>query len=151
MERFWSKSRRGGPGECWVWTAALDDGGYGVFGMCHSKVISAHRFAYLLERGPIRDGLNVLHRCDNRPCVNPDHLFLGTQADNMRDMAQKGRGGKAKARGAQHWNARLTADDVRAIRAYPAGAMAREIAERFGVSRMTVIAIRNGRLWKCLD
>jgi hypothetical protein len=76
---------------CWVWSGATNRKGYGVY-IFRGKYVGAHRVAWTLFRGPIPDGLFVLHRCDNPPCLNPDHLFLGTHNDNMIDMVLKGRG-----------------------------------------------------------
>lgn len=88
-DRFWAKVDRGG--ECWLWTAGRDSSGYGSLRTGHTKV-SAHRLSWQLHHGQIPPGQNVLHRCDNPRCVRPDHLFLGTQADNVADMVAKGRG-----------------------------------------------------------
>lgn len=90
-ERFWSKvDRSGGPDSCWPWLAGRMRAGYGNFWMDgHEKL--AHRVAWELTNGPIPIGLCVLHRCDNAPCQNPIHLWLGTKADNSRDMVSKGR------------------------------------------------------------
>jgi hypothetical protein len=95
-ERFWAKvDRSGGPDACWLWTAGTFRlrNGYGKFGAdpAASRTVYAHRFAYELSHGPIPPGLLVCHHCDNPPCCNPAHLFLGTIADNMRDMSDKGR------------------------------------------------------------
>lgn len=91
------RSFRRGPG-CWEWTATQHDSdGYGS-SFCGGRRLLAHRVAWTLANGPIPDGLHVLHRCDNPRCVNPAHLFLGTQADNNRDLAQKGRHGRPNAK-----------------------------------------------------
>ena len=87
-ELFWSHVAKSDG--CWLWTAGLNRG-YGAFAV-HRKDIGAHRYSWMLENGPIPDGLFVLHRCDNPPCVRPDHLFIGTQLDNMLDKMSKGRG-----------------------------------------------------------
>lgn len=92
-ERFWPKVQHGTADECWLWTAALKESGYGQF-MINSlsrKPLKAHRISWELAHGSIPDGLHVLHHCDNRRCVNPSHLFLGTNDDNIRDMIAKGR------------------------------------------------------------
>ena len=89
-ERFWSKVRV--TARCWWWEGFCEPDGYGLVGLFSSLMITrAHRAAWLLTNGPIPAGLHVLHRCDNPPCVNPDHLFLGTHGDNMRDARLKGR------------------------------------------------------------
>lgn len=87
--RFWMRVDKSG--ECWTWTAARGDHGYGSFTDDDGRSVSAHRFSHQLHYGPIPKGLVVCHKCDNPPCVRPDHLFLGTQADNVRDMQAKGR------------------------------------------------------------
>lgn len=94
-ERFWEKVRRVGPSSCWEWTAHCDRRGYGEIGSSGNRGkphLRAHRVSWEIHNGPIPDGLFVLHRCDNRKCVNPHHLFLGTAKDNTQDMLAKGRG-----------------------------------------------------------
>lgn len=86
-ERFWAKVEKGP--DCWEWKAFRNKG-YGKF-TYNGRMYLAHRLSWILTNGPIPDGLGVLHSCDNPPCVNPDHLFLGTQLDNMRDASNKGR------------------------------------------------------------
>ena len=107
-ERFWRHVDKAG--DCWLWTKAVDSRGYGRFGLKGANAggwVLAHRYAFQLTRGPIPDGMHVCHTCDVRNCVNPDHLFLGTALDNMRDMIAKGRqrftGIKAAQEAAAAW------------------------------------------------
>ena len=88
MMRFWSKVKK--TQDCWIWTASRTDRGYGSFGL-DGKVRRAHRVAYELAVGPIPDGMSILHACDNPPCVNPAHLRVGTQVQNMADELVRGR------------------------------------------------------------
>jgi len=133
-------------GECWEWTGYKSRGGYGRIRYC-GRSVGAHRVSWIEHFGPIPEGLAVCHKCDNRSCVNPDHLFIGTQADNMRDMqAKKRRRGVGGQRGEGHHNAKLREEDVRLIRSLAGSDKA--IAERFGMTRRYIWSVRHGVTWK---
>ncbi len=150
QDRFEAKVMADPNSGCWLWTANLQPPPslpYGRFQQTNRKSAYAHRMAWELYRGPIPDGLSVLHKCDIPYCVNPDHLFLGTYTDNARDKEAKGRGGHPA--GTKHFAAKLTPDDARNIRKLLAsGFSTRGIAKRFQVHRSTILDIRNGRTWK---
>lgn len=148
-ERFWSKvDKSGGQDACWPWMAFCQPKGYGRFGIQRSDGswgrIQAHRLSYELTYGAIPDDLHVLHHCDNPPCCNPTHLFLGTNADNVADRVAKGREAGI-SRGEENGRAKLTADLVRLIRA--ATGSQRAISKRFGISKAHVERVRNGKSW----
>src|SRR6185503_1885498 len=124
--------------ECWNWTGHIHHTGYGMY-----RSGGAHRFSYEMANGPIPDGLWVLHKCDNRKCVNPDHLFLGTVQDNVDDMHAKGRAHKATGEASS--NARLTTAQVIAIRGD--NRIHAEIAKDYDISLSTVSAIKTKRNW----
>lgn len=145
---FFSKTSPEPNTGCWIWDGASWGNGahYGVCWDGH-KHVPAHRFAWTCARGAIPAGLSVLHRCDNPACVNPDHLFVGTQKDNVADMLRKGRGNRPK--GERHHQAKLSAAEVRTIYAqmHDSNACATWTAQEFGVARSTVWKIATGRLW----
>ena len=144
-ERFWSKVVRSET--CWLWAAHLNREGYGKFGFKKRSCKLAHRVAYELERGPIPRGAHVLHTCDVRACVRPDHLFLGDQAANNADMLAKGR--HRVPRGEEQWKARLTRPEVLWIlEGIHSGLSSQDLSLKFGVSRSTIEHIRYGRSWK---
>lgn len=126
---------------CWIWQHKVDRKGYGRT-WWNGREGFAHRLAFVLWRGPIPDAMGVLHKCDTPPCCNPEHLFLGTQRDNMADKTAKGR----QQRGERCWKARLTAEQVAQIKAAH-GATQAAIAAIYGVTREAVSRIRCGRNW----
>lgn len=123
---------------CWLWDGSLVANGYGHLGRRRNgKKIDyrAHRYSFEMHNGPIPEGLCVLHTCDVRNCVNPEHLFLGTPLDNAKDRDLKGRR-----------RSKLSNEDVVSIRLFlNLGAKGRDIAEAFGVSQPTVSYIKNGK------
>lgn len=169
MDKFWSRVAKSTPDACWVWTGGVHGSGYGHFkhaGQC----FKAHRVSYALTFGGIEwttgrrgsRGLLVLHKCDNRSCVNPAHLFLGSQKDNMRDCAWKERIGH----GERHGHVKLTAEDVTEIKAMAAQGLigqpgrgwnkdVREgrtlslatVGRKFGVSGKTIEQVLARRAW----
>jgi hypothetical protein len=144
-DRFWSKVEREPDGGCWVWTANLSRG-YGAYRLL-GKMQKAHRISYELAHGPIPPDTCVLHRCDNPPCVNPDHLFLGTRAENNADRAAKGR--SADQAGDANSAAKLTSNEARLIKErYGAGGVSqRQLAAEFGVSQSNINWIVRGATW----
>ena len=145
--RFWSRVDKQGQYDCWNWKGKPHRGqGYGGFRLgVRNQTFRVNRVAWLLTKGPIPDGMLVCHHCDNRMCVNPSHLFLGTYANNNRDRAVKGRGCGRK----NNSGPRLRPSDVRAIRREAASGVKRvAIARNYGVSYAAVWAILSGRSWK---
>lgn len=152
-ERFWEKVQKGEG--CWLWTGCLDRRGYGQIarGGKHGGHMKAHRAAFTLTNGPIPGGGHILHRCDNPACVRPDHLFLGTHADNMQDMWAKGRGrcDAAGRRGSMNGNHRLTETQASEIqRRHRRGEPSRKLGAEFGVSKTLVLMISKGTDWQHL-
>lgn len=145
-ERFWAKVDRRGPDECWNWTAAVNDSGYGVMrpaGQHSGPSLRAHRYSAELAGMDI-DGSHVLHSCDNRRCVNPAHLRPGDDAENMRDAKERHR----IPRGSERPEARLTEPQVRRIKQLLAhGYKHKDIAAQYGVNRATITMINTGKTW----
>lgn len=122
---------------CWNWIGSRTQDGYGRRKL-HGEMIYAHRLSWIVHYGEIPDEMQVLHKCDNPPCVNPGHLFIGTPADNMRDKVAKGRQWHSKG-------PKLTVSDVQTILVDTR--LHREIADEYGVSRVLVTRIKNGSSW----
>ena len=148
--RFWEKVRVLDNG-CWEWQAVRTRKGYGRFTI-HPRKYLAHRVSYAALVGPIAEGLQCQHRCDNPPCCNPLHLFLGTHLDNMAQMRRKNRHpGAALGRKRQGWNpySKLTEDDVRMAReAYVLGTPQAHIAAYLGVHSAHISRVVRGRSWR---
>lgn len=144
MKRFWDKVRKADG--CWEWMASRHPDGYGMFNLGGAN-IKAHRVAYMLSVAPIPNGLHVCHHCDNRSCVRPDHLFLGTHRDNMADRHAKGR--SIGSPGEAHPFSKLTDEDVRQMRLLSAlGITGKWMAGVFGVAAATAQQAINGRRWR---
>lgn len=123
---------------CWLWIAGYDKARYGWYSAEH---MPAHRFSYAFHIGPIPDGMSVCHKCDTPSCVNPSHLFLGTQAQNMADMRRKGR----SQHGSRHHMSKLTEAQVSEI--FLSSGPHAEAAIVYGISESAVCIIRNGKAW----
>lgn len=156
-QRFWSKVDRSG--DCWNWTGPLSTRGYGMFHLMvapkRHKTVLAHRYSWFLSHPESGDGF-VCHRCDNPKCVRPDHLFLGTPADNMHDMMVKGRHvngmvlhPERAARGERVHCAKLRAVDIpEIVLARRRGEKLVDIAKRYGVKHSQIQSVLSGRTWK---
>ena len=148
---FWNKVEVRGPDECWPWQAASTTKGYGIYtrGKLGKRRVYAHRYAYEMLVGPIPDGMFCMHKCDNPSCVNPKHLTVGTCSDNLRDMVMKGR----SSRGEKRWCAKLTEDDVRAIRTrYATGKVSTySLAGEYGASQSAIQLVVHHKTWKHVE
>lgn len=151
---------------CWNWCKAISNNGYGKIGVSSYKTMTTHRVSWLIKYGEIKDNLFVLHKCDNRKCVNPDHLYLGTVKDNSRDLMERGnpyleirkhltpeiekRRLAALPRGKEHHRsaAKLTEEQVMEI--FHSDDPQKEIAKRFGIIQQTVSLIKRKERWAYL-
>lgn len=152
------------PNGCWEWSGLRNYYGYGIIAKSYSlpRHKKAHRASWEIHRGPIPDGLFVCHHCDNPPCCNPDHLFLGTCKDNIQDLVKKKRHCFGEAmrermlkhavKGGEHCCAKLTADAIRAIRSgLKEGILGKDFALEYGVSRSTICDIAKRRTWRHVE
>lgn len=155
-ERFFAKVDKTASHGCWLWTACCFDNGYGAFRF-NQKQVKAHRFSYELINGPLSDELRACHRCDElyprkdltyKRCVNPEHLFAGTQSDNIRDCFNKGR--QRERRGIISNFAKLTEDEVRQVRTiYARGDISQQdVGILFGLTQTAVSLIIRRVNWK---
>lgn len=159
IARFWSKVDKNGPvpahvpgiGNCWVWTASLENHGYGQLNVKTAtgwRPMRAHRIAYEIEHGPIPDNLCVTHKCDNPSCCRPSHLVAGTHRFNMRDCISKGRFRFQHGYGQHLPSPKLNPDKVVEIRRlFTAGASVIKLAKMFGVSTRSINAAAFGNSW----
>ena len=147
-QRFWKKVDKRGSGGCWDWTGGKVRG-YGEIWI-NGKMVRAHRFSWEIHNGPIPEGTCVCHHCDNRSCVNPAHLFLGTYADNVHDMLAKGRG--YRACGKANGNSKLTEQDIHKIRILikDKRLSLKKIGFMFGVSGTAISWVKLGKSWSWL-
>lgn len=147
-QRFWKYVQKSDG--CWAWTGTADGSGRGRLNInvSYKRCVPdlAARISWKISKGPIPDKLFVLHRCDNPNCVNPDHLFLGTQLDNIKDMVAKGR----VATGERRNSAKLTDEEVCRIRSLYPSLSEPALARMFGVDNSTLHAIVSGKTWKHL-
>ena len=152
-ERFWEKVDVKGPDECWEWTACKIKDGYGHIrgGGDSQKLLLAHRISWEIHNGPIPKGMQVHHHCDNPGCVNPAHLWTGSQADNIRDRDEKGR--QIHPRGEAHGRTHQSEQTVREIRtlAREERLTQQEIGARYGIASSTVNSIKTGENWGWLE
>lgn len=138
IDRFWAKVHK--TPTCWLWTSSFNQAGYGTFHVTDVGSRVAHKVSWLIHNGgSLHKSTKVLHKCDNPPCVNPDHLILGSQGENNKDMCLKGRNPRAK----------ITPEMVLEIRRLRSEEKLQhqEIADRFGLSRNNVTNILNGKRW----
>ena len=145
IDHFWSKVNIKEPDECWEWVACLNRG-HGLIGFQYKSYLT-HRIAYFLHNKKDLKELLVCHSCDNRKCCNPNHLWLGTIADDMHDMIAKGRDNKAK--GSKHYRAKLTGAQIRQIRKqYVKGVSQTKLGKQYGVGQPTIQRIVHKQSWK---
>lgn len=144
-DRFWEKVNK--TEGCWEWQGSIDNLGYGRFNEQRNS-FTTHRASYEFTYGRIVGGFWVLHKCDNRKCVRPDHLFLGTPIENVKDMVSK----KRHFTGPRPWQAKLTVEQVKDIRGLCAAGMQGKVAaQKFGVSSAIVYDILKKRTWRHVD
>ena len=144
IERFWNKVNK--TGNCWLWKASRHGNGYGKFSL-QDRACMAHRISWFLNQGEIPNGLLVLHKCDVRHCVKPDHLFLGTQKENILDAHRKKR--MKNLRGENHPFAKLKnkqAEEIRSL--YRTGFRQKEIADRLNLGKHVITSVVNYKTYK---
>lgn len=148
-EEFWDNVSVSSDNECWEWVGTLNDHGYGRLNY-RGKDDRSHRVSWRMKNGDIPDNLFVLHKCDNRKCVNPNHLFLGTQLDNMQDMSRKGRGKPFVGIGSRNPKSKLTENDVLTIRKLHQNKnyTCVQLSKMYKVTDVQISAIIHRKAWK---
>jgi HNH endonuclease len=147
IERFWERAMPVPECGCWLWIGRYDKDGYGYINV-NKKRLKAHRFSYEQFVSPIPGKMSVLHKCDMPECVNPEHLFLGTQKENMCDMTIKNR----RVRGEKIGNSKLKEADVfEILSALDHGESQYAIASRYGINQSHVSDIKNGKRWSYIQ
>lgn len=147
-ERFWAKVEKHGPDECWNWTGARQGlrREYGAFTL-NGVRMGAHRASWTMHNGPVPEGLEVCHKCDNGLCVNPAHLWLGTHLDNMMDKIGKNR--HNNPRGSNNTASKLVESDIpKILKLREQGLSHRKISKHFGVSYTVIRLVLRGEIWK---
>lgn len=153
-ERFFSRVNKLGDEDCWEWLGRKDKDGYGIFTIGHKTEYPAHRVSWVLYGNRIADDMQILHKCDNPSCVNPAHLFIGTQLDNIRDMQNKNRNVNPPIhRGIENGNVKLTEFTVAKIKYFLNKKVYTEeqLAKIYGVAKSTISAISTNRTWKYVE
>lgn len=153
IKRFWSNVDVGKKDDCWEWTGSLDAYGYGQISegnKTNKKNYKAHRLSWMIRFGEIPENMNICHKCDNPSCMNPNHLFVGTQEDNLRDCREKGRARGGSMPGEKNPNSKLTERQVKDIRnRYKQGGIyQRQLGAEFGVSQAQIGLIVNRKSWR---
>lgn len=144
-DKFWCRVEK--TDSCWIWKGSCDQGGYGQFETREKYARHAHRFSYFLHYGEIPNGMCVCHSCDNPSCVNPTHLFLGTNLDNINDRQKKFR----QAMGLSQGLAKLKESDIKEIRNLANTTSRRKIGKLFNVAMSTINAVVQRKTWKYTD
>lgn len=145
MERFNDKYTPVTESGCWLWIGAVrGDDNYGAMRV-NGKTVGAHRVSYILHKGEIPKGAQVLHKCDVRYCVNPDHLFIGTQKDNIRDMLNKNRNGDTSNKGESHPACKINEAIVKAIR--QSNSTQKELCVEYGLKQSQISRIIRRKSW----
>jgi len=150
IERFETKYRINNKTQCWEWIGAFYGSGYGNIMLENGKITGSHRASWLIHKGKIPLNHNICHKCDNKKCVNPEHLFIGTQKDNLHDMSKKGRRRSNTPIGIHNINAKLVDEKVREIRNkyVPYIYTLQMLADEYNVSKRLIYMVISNKIWK---